>query len=75
MSLHARLSQLEKRYGVAGDRCPQCPESALVCLFWRDGPNGELLPTGETSPDPCTACGRPADYVELTEIVVASTET
>ena len=74
MSIQARLSKLEKRYSFEATCCQPCAEPALVCLYSQDDPNGELVPTGETLPGPCTACGRPSGFIELIEIVVTSTE-
>ena len=66
-----RLARLEARCGQGG-RCPHCRGQALVCVASKDGPNGERRPSGEMLPPPCAACGRPADVIEVVEVLVVA---
>jgi len=73
MSLKSRLARLERVRPKAG-RCPDCPPPVLIG-YHQDSPEAEpVLDEGQELPGSCPRCGRPAEVLEIVEVVVSSWE-
>jgi hypothetical protein len=73
VSLKSRLTRLERVRPKDG-RCPDCPPPSIIG-YHQDGPEAEpVLDEGQELPGPCPRCGRPAEVLEIVEVVVSSWE-